>query len=305
MFGRKKEAEYNERFNNFKSSVKQINGRVSDTLINIKENAKGMREALESLREKNDTAKKDLAYLNSLSNTILEDAISKNKRVGDLVTRAKKMTEAISNKEVFDIDRLNKSAEKVTDGIRITDQNLNSIREELRSLETISSQLKDFAGQTSALSLNAAIVGARIDKGEAGFVQTATEIKELAAECSKVIIELNRKIEKIESCLDDAGKGNMTSKEGASEGNAATSAIVKAYNNISKEFEAEDSDEYEDLNLDKVVSNISDIKTKTELLSNNQEKYMADVDSIIIKAANQIDEGKSCYDAVEEFDETV
>ncbi len=236
MFGRKREAELENRLIEYKTMTKSVGVELKYHLEQMNSELSGINTDTGKLKEQDENINRELAFAEAKANELLKDIEKKEEELSKKEEFSSRMRQALGEKGSFDADKIIRNADKIADEVRTNDRKVNNAMEEIRAMELISTKMKDIAGQTSALSLNAAIMGARIDSGEEGFVQTATEIKELAAEYSKVITELNRRLEKITGIVGDISTSNSEMRSLASEGNAAASDFSAKYDELYKEF---------------------------------------------------------------------
>ncbi len=236
MFGRKREAELENRLIEYKTMTKSVGVELKYHLEQMNSELSGINTDTGKLKEQDENINRELAFAEAKANELLKDIEKKEEELSKKEEFSSRMRQALGEKGSFDADMIIRNADKIADEIRTNDRKVNNAMEEIRAMELISTKMKDIAGQTSALSLNAAIMGARIDSGEEGFVQTATEIKELAAEYSKVITELNRRLEKITGIVGDISSSNSEMRSLASEGCAAANDFSVKYDDLYKDF---------------------------------------------------------------------
>ncbi len=236
MFGRKREAELENRLIEYKTMTKSVGVELKYHLDQMNSQLSDIREDTGKLKEQDENINRELAYADAMTDKLLKDIEKKEEEFSKKEEFSSQMRQALGEKGSFDTDMILRNADKIADEIRANDRKVNNAMEEIRAMELVSTKMKDIAGQTSALSLNAAIMGARIDSGEEGFVQTATEIKELAAEYSRVITELNRRLEKITSIIGDISTSNSEMRTLSSEGCAAANDFSAKYEQLYKDF---------------------------------------------------------------------
>ena len=236
MFGRKREVELENRLIEYKTMTKSVGVELKYHLDQMCSQLSGIEEDTGKLKEQDENINRELAYADAMADKLLKDIEKKEEEFSKKEEFSSRMRQALGEKGSFDTDMIVRNADKIADEIRANDRKVNNAMEEIRAMELVSTKMKDIAGQTSALSLNAAIMGARIDSGEEGFVQTATEIKELAAEYSRVITELNRRLEKITGIIGDISTSNSEMRTLASEGCSAANDFSAKYDQLYKDF---------------------------------------------------------------------
>ena len=191
MFGKKKQDELSTIINSLRDrlevSYKQILERVSEATYKFSK----VKESIEKIRTNNENNKRDISYVNIIAKELHEKINKDYNNIEHVYDGEQLDLESLKNLS-FDSEFANKD-------IKEMQSICEEISKELSAIKDLSDEVKEITGQTSALSLNAAITAAGIDNGGQSFVQTATEIKDNSAKAGKMIIELNRHIEKADS----------------------------------------------------------------------------------------------------------
>ena len=145
-------------------------------------------------------------------------------------------------------------------------------------------------------------MGARIDSGNEGFVQTATEIKELAAEGAKAVNELNRKVERIISLIDTIMSGNTEMKDLASQGVLATGEFEKTVKDLAKIVEPDAWSKPEKaLDLQTSIKDIENLKKDINDIWTAQDVCVSELEELEKKAEAQIEIGEQAKEIAEEL----
>ncbi len=303
MFGRKREAELENKLYECKSMAKSVGAETTGQLDRIKEDLSWIEEDVKVLADRDENIGRDLAYAGALTEKLIKDIEKKEEEIGKKEAFSERMRDALGEKEAFDIEHISRNADRISDEIRTNDRRVGNIVEEIRGVELITTKMRDISGQTSALSLNAAIMGARIDSGEDGFVQTATEIKELAAEQSRILTELNRRTEKMLRIVDEITSSNSEMKTLSGEGSSAAREFSEKYEELYKEYgkkswekEEERTDFSENLEDMRAVS-----KSITDAINAGKES-IADTRAVSEKLRTQKDNVKAAADIVAKID---
>ncbi len=236
MFGRKREAELENKLNEYKSRAGSLEGEINDHLDRMDSEITVIEEDVKALGDGHENMGRDLAYAEAITEKLIKELEKTGEEIGKKEDYSRRMREALGERDEFDVDCITRNADRISDEIRNNDRKINSIIEEIRGVELLSTKMKDIAGQTSALSLNAAIMGARIDSGEEGFVQTATEIKELAAEYSRIISDLNRRTERMLGVINELTASNSEMRTLSSEGSDVAREFSDKYEGLYKEY---------------------------------------------------------------------
>ncbi|MBE6014684.1 MAG: methyl-accepting chemotaxis protein [Lachnospiraceae bacterium] len=281
MFGRKKRAELESRFEEYRGKSRVACTEMDTNLRDMTTRNKEVTDKATGIGGRNENIKRNLTYMSALTNDLIEDIREKADIVKSREKYLVRMKDSLRDKQTFDTDKITKTSGKIIDEVRTNERILNSIQEEVRGIEALAARFKDISSQTSALSLNAAIIGAKIDTTDESFVQTATEIKELAADCSKAASELNRKADAIIRLLEDAGKNNSDIRAEAGLGSEAANTFASKYEELYKEF-APKPWEKEDkgVNLDTSVDSLLNIRKSLNEATSTTDDALNDIDGL-------------------------
>ena len=303
LFGRKREVELENRLIEYKTMAKGVGVELKYHLEQMKDNLSGLEGEAKDLGEKEENIGRELSYASAITEKLIKEIEKKEEEVGKKEEFSNRMRTALGEKEAFDVDRISRNADKINDEIRTNERKVGNITEEIRGIELISSKMKDIAGKTSALSLNAAIMGARIDSGEEGFVQTATEIKELAAEYSRVLTDLNRRIERLLDITDEIMASNSEMKTLAGEGIDAAKEFSGKYEELYKEYGKkswEKEDKYTD--FEATLEDIRTVAKSIEEAGNVGKAASDDAKALSDKLRDQKESTGSAIEMVAKID---
>ena len=300
MFGKKKELKLKGRINDILERIKETKNNLQGKNEIGLENDEKLSQTLNTAMYSDEDIKREINYIGIISAEAIKELEVQSELIEAQSSKARKLTEAVKDKEVFDTERVSRSTEQILDGIKNGERSLSAIREEVRGLEVIGVSLKDIANQTSALSLNAAIMGARLENGNDGFVQTATEIKELASECVRTVVELNRRLESIQNKLDEMDKENQTLREAAGDSNTAASAINKAYGEISEKFSDDNSEK--NANLKELIEKLKDLNESITGLGENQENKLSLMSELVKMVEIRLEDDKELGEIILDID---
>lgn len=303
MFGKKKELEFKEKINTILNRIKETKTSLEEI---SKENNVREEELSQKLRltiDCDENIKRDIKYVGIISGEAVKELEVQSKLIENQADRLKQLTEAVKDREVFDTEKISRGTNRILEGVKVEDRYLGSIREEIRGLEVLGVSIKDIANQTSALSLNAAIMGARLENGNDGFVQTATEIKELASECAKSVAELNRRLEAIQNHINELDKEGQALREAAGDSSMAAEVISRTYEDIHAKFTF-DADE-KDVNVNEVVSKLHEISNAVTELDEKQTDKLDSMSEIVEVANLQLEGGKALENIILDIDKII
>lgn len=302
FFGKKREVELENKLGEIKTKIQSTKSELNSQLDYENENAQAIKEGINSVKEKNENVKRDLSLANAKLVSLIDEMKEKAEVAEANAELVDKVKATVEDNDAFDTTKITKNADKIQNEVRNNDRNVGTILEEMRSIEVISTTLKEVSNQTSALSLNAAIMGARIDSGNEGFVQTATEIKELAAEGAKAVNELNRKVERIISLIDTIMSGNTEMKDLASQGVLATGEFEKTVKDLAKIVEPDAWSKPEKaLDLQTSIKDIENLKKDINDIWTAQDVCVSELEELEKKAEAQIEIGEQAKEIAEEL----
>lgn len=101
---------------------------------------------------------------------------------------------------------------------RISEARADQVRvaqvvKEARSLESLTRLVKDIAGQTNLLALNAAIEAARAGEAGRGFAVVADEVRKLSSETEKAVLAINHGIQGVASTIETQLEEKLSSTD--------------------------------------------------------------------------------------------
>jgi len=90
-------------------------------------------------------------------------------------------------------------------------QRVKHIVSEARSLEALTRIIKELAGQTNLLALNAAIEAARAGEAGRGFAVVADEVRKLSNETEKAVLQINNGIRSVANTIEGELQAKLSS----------------------------------------------------------------------------------------------
>ena len=244
-----------------------IDDRRKDEIGGVLKSLAAMRDKLSGiLREVEDCGRymgQSAYQVATISNEIAEVSKQQESRSGEVTSAMQQMHQISSNVQTQAIEAADRShqVEKLArEGIDNVRQNIGSMEEttrqvgrasaEIQELEESAQQIhnivntiKEIAGQTNLLALNAAIEAARAGEQGRGFAVVADEVRKLAerttnsaTEVSGIVEHLSGKVQQVATTMDVVvQKVNITQKEAGETARAiegmASNAVETAHAN--------------------------------------------------------------------------
>jgi methyl-accepting chemotaxis protein len=166
------------------------------------------------------------------------------------------------------IYRAAEEMKKIADTVRQTSVSIGNLGEQSTRISSIVNVIKEIAGQTNLLALNAAIEAARAGEQGRGFAVVADEVRKLAERTTQATLEVTQMIETIQQASDAAVKGMVDTVEQVDGGVALARQAGDAINQIKNGSE-------------QVLRTVGDISTELA----EQSRASADISNHIDKVA--------------------
>ncbi len=255
-----------ENANNMKSMAQTMND-ISSAISNIADNVQ------------------DEANAMSVANQKMGDIKNNTEELAKTILLVQESNEANSKK----VSHINAQAGELLEKSGITKQKVDDVRELATKVTEVIGVIRQISGKTNLLALNASIEAARAGEAGKGFAVVAEEIRALAENTNKSVVEIEDSITKLnESC--DIASSSMDESVVAI--NAQTDSITEIDSAIREEAEAMKhiSDEIGSINSE--IMAVADANNNITEQTNNISAVAEEITASAENAASMSNEVK-------------
>ncbi|WP_431027217.1 methyl-accepting chemotaxis protein [Lysinibacillus sp. LZ02] len=164
--------------------------------VSNEKNYKGDSIFIERITEIKQTMEDDRKSLVS-SHENIQHIIKETENIHSITNEVEKQAEqniqlvAEGNKNM---DQLDSQMDRVKEVFVNFEQSINEVQQETKEIIIITQMIEDISGQTNLLALNASIEAARAGEHGKGFAVVAEEVRKLADQSKRALVEINTKV---------------------------------------------------------------------------------------------------------------
>ncbi|WFR56504.1 methyl-accepting chemotaxis protein [Anaerocolumna sp. AGMB13025] len=269
------------------SSSEELSASAEETAASSEEVAKTINQLAEGASDQAKSSK-DIS-------DVAGQIVSNINRVSEHVNLVTDSSSRVSDEARQGVEEAKKAIEKIQSIQAVTEESSEKVRilgNKSAEIGEIISVIKEIAGQTNLLSLNAAIEAARAGEQGKGFAVVAEEIRKLAEQSANSVIEIAELVGSIQYETNQVVDIMSASTEVVMEG---VTTVDKAGNSFEQIFEE----------IKAIAGKLSDVGTATQTIRRDSEGLNASIKNITSIAMESAASSQEISAASEEQSATV
>jgi len=276
------------------SEAKSVSGK--NLVLSDKLN-KNSNEVLDKLQE-NVSMIKEVNDMGSTMKGILSDTVTSARQSKDDVEEADKKLQKVRNS-------INHIAEKMQtesqSGVELANR-INELNKTAEDTKQVLSKISDISDQTNLLALNAAIEAARAGEHGRGFAVVADEVRKLAEQTQKSLLEIdattNLMVEEIVNASEVISKNAKSIEDLSNDANLTNDEVDKTSLIVRKAQEGSEKSLIESIEL---AENVEEILSKISIVHKSSNESIKVVDDIKEVSAQVENTAKDLNDKLNSF----
>lgn len=208
------------------------------------------------------------------------------------------------NDGIEKIDSMNNQMGTITHSIKIANDTVYDLQENMIKVNESLEGIKAIAKQTNLIALNAAIESERAGEHGRGFAVVANEVKKLAEQSSNLANEINVVIEALVNKTKEAYSSVHEGEEAAAEGINVVKEIMEYFTSLKENFENIDNEiNNEMVQIEAMTESAINVQSRLEEINAISKDNSQSIDKILINSENESNQIIMIRDNIKEISE--
>lgn len=230
--------------------------------------------------------------LNDMNETIVEvgGVIEETRRTSAQLSDETKTTSKFTEESIIDVAVTSRQVEKVHDIISKVSNDMRVLENNINDINIVLASIVDISDQTNLLALNASIEAARAGEAGRGFAIVADEVRKLAENSRENVKQATEIITAITDTKDETLEGISEGEQAISENMTLMNKMHQGFNQMMSSFEEmNELIKKEDQSVLQLVDQFEEIEGQISYIASISQEHAAALEEIQATTDNQND----------------